>query len=115
MFGRAGDRPNVTNVVIIITDGLPNTELRNATLEAARDLQEIATMFAVGITDEIDEDVLRNLSSQPRILKQNYFTSANFSILVNNLEPLLDSFCRRGMVHQTEVTHTIVSFSQHIF
>lgn len=78
-----GVRPDATNVVLVITDGVPFPESRKQpALNAANDILEAGIiMFAVGITDDIEEDVLKALSSQPRLLGQNFFTSPSFDVL----------------------------------
>ena len=78
----------------MVTDGVPfPANLRQPTIDSAESLQQIATMFAVGITDSIDPDLLARLSSQPRELDRNYFTSPNFAELEASLVPLLASVC----------------------
>ncbi len=95
VFGQAGDRPAVLNVVVIISDGQPfPPSRRQPTVNQAADLQRIATSFAIGVTNEIDSGILRLLSSNPRELNRNYFTTPDFDELENNLQPLLTSVCQ---------------------
>ena len=65
MFVSPGDRPNVDNVAIIITDGRPTDP---TTVQQAIDAVHESGIktFAVGVTDEVDEDTLRQLSSEPK-------------------------------------------------
>ncbi len=94
VFQNDGDRPQVLNVVIIVTDGVPfPATLRQPTIDAASQLQAIATSFAVGITNSIDEGLLQSLSSQPRQRDQNYFMTPNFDQLEEKLVPLLSIVC----------------------
>ncbi len=94
IFGQIGDRATVSNVVIIITDGVPFPgTLRQPTIEAAIDLQRVATVFAVGITDNIDMDLLSRLSSLPRVLNRNFFSTPDFVGLEEKFLPLLESVC----------------------
>ncbi len=94
VLGQAGDRPDVTNVVIIITDGVPNpTDRRRNTVLAAEALHTLATTFAIGITDKTDDNLLMLVSSRPRLLDVNYFTAPNFVQLKENLQPVLRSVC----------------------
>ncbi len=78
-----GDRPEVQNVAIIVTDGVPYPEDR--TVEAITQAQvmraEGTRMVAVGITQIIDRSLLKQLSSPPQIEDENYFTSADFTAL----------------------------------
>ncbi len=94
IFGHPGDRVNVLNVVIIITDGVPFPDARRQpTINAATDLQRVATMFSVGITNNIDMRLLSLLSSHPRLPNRNYFSTLDFDELDRQLLPLLESVC----------------------
>ena len=80
--------------MIIVTDGVPfPANLRDPTIESAAQLQRIATTFAVGITNQIDVELLSFLSSVPRLQNVNYFTSPDFDELEASLVPLLASVC----------------------
>ncbi len=92
--GRPGYRPSVQQIVIIVTDGVPNPgNLRQPAINSGSDLQRLAKCFAIGITDEIDFGILALLSSPPRQPGVSYFTSPDFEALENNLRPLLESVC----------------------
>ena len=56
-----GDRPNVQNLVIFISDGRPwpttRTEAAKVEAQALKDAD--ALLIAVGITEYIDEDFLK--------------------------------------------------------
>ncbi len=94
VFGQAGDRPTIANIVVVISDGQPwPPSRRQPTVNQALDLQRIATVFAIGITPEIDVGILRLLSSSPRVLNRNYFITPDFDELENILQPLLASAC----------------------
>ena len=70
------------NIVILVTDGIPfPSNLIQPTIDSAKTLQQIAFMFAVGITEAIDIDLLARLSSQPRLLEYSYFRSPDFTLL----------------------------------
>ena len=64
-----GDRPGVDNLVIIVTDGVPFPieRLEPAIHEAATLRDTGVTIIAIGVTDEIDEDFLKEMSSFPQI------------------------------------------------
>ena len=88
-----GDRSDVTNLLIILTDG-KSTFDNQLTIPYARDIRAEGTqMIAIGITNSVDEDELKELSSEPQIINQNYFTSADFRELENILEGLLRQAC----------------------
>ena len=50
-------------------------------------------IFSVGITTLIDENTLRQLSSDPQIKDLNYFTTADFQGLAGVMDTLLTSAC----------------------
>jgi len=65
VFNTPADRPNATNVAIIITDGKPTDP---STVQAAIDAvhaSKIVTLV-VGVTNLIDEGTLKQLSSPPQ-------------------------------------------------
>ena len=98
-FGGPGDRPEAQNVVILVTDGVPtrpeNEERgRELAIQAGQEVLDAGIItYSVGITDNIDVDLLRTLSSEPKELDRNYFTSPNFEDLENVLDALLGSTC----------------------
>ena len=88
-----GDRPDVPNLAIVITDG-KSTFDNELTLPYAEDLRRDGTqMVSVGITNSVDENELRGLSSQPQLENVNYFTSPDFQQLEQIIEQLLASAC----------------------
>ena len=78
-----GDRPNVDNLAIIVTDGVPYPPFRKVpALEEAKALRNSgAAVISVGITDFIDVDFLKEMSSPPQLDRQNYFTAKDFNAL----------------------------------
>ena len=88
-----GDRPNIRNVAIVITDG-KSTFDSEKTIPIALDLQNDGVdVVAIGITDSIDEAELRDISSPPKLKGQNYFTSPNFQQLEGILDGVLVQAC----------------------
>ncbi len=82
VLGRAGDRPDVANLVILITDGIPFPDTRRgASIAEAAALQSQAAMISIGITERIDRRLLELFSSEPRVEHQDYFTSPDFETL----------------------------------
>lgn len=65
VFSVNGDRANVSNVAIIITDGKPTN---TSTVQAAIDSVHNSgiTTLVVGVTDQVDEATLKQLSSPPQ-------------------------------------------------
>ena len=66
VFGLSGDRSKAANVAIIITDGNPTIMVSEMAAEVQMAQSQGITMVAVGITNAINENVLRSLSSPPK-------------------------------------------------
>ena len=88
-----GDRPNVPNLAIVITDG-KSTFDNDRTIPIAEDLKRDGVqVLSVGVTNSVDENELRGLSSPPQVRDRNYFTSPDFQQLGGIIETLLASAC----------------------
>ena len=90
-----GDRPNIANLAIVVTDGVPfPPERRTPALDEARSLRDTgAAVISIGITDAIDEDFLKGMSSAPQLLGQNYFTATDFSVLNEIQKTVVEGTC----------------------
>ncbi len=93
VFRDGGIRGNARRVGIVITDGQPTISIDLTDDEAQAAQDEGIQMYAVGVTNSVDANTLEYLSSQPRTLNQNYFTSANFGELRTILNRLLSVAC----------------------
>jgi len=88
-----GDRADRENIVIILTDGEPNKDVED-TIPAAEALQNAGTkMYAIGVTDAINENLLKQLSSQPQELDSNYFMATDFTTLTEVSTKISDTTC----------------------
>ena len=88
-----GDRPNVPNLAIIITDG-KSTFDSDKTIPYAEELRAQGTEnVVIGVTNSVDENELRLISSLPQEVNKNYFTSPDFQELENIITGLLESAC----------------------
>ncbi len=78
-----GDRPNVQNLAIFISDGVPfPTNRKDPAIREAEALKNTgASVVAIGVTNIIDRDLLRTISSPPQIEGQNYFLATDFTAL----------------------------------
>ena len=77
-----GDRPGVQNLAIFISDGVPYpAERRDPAVREAEALNEVASVIAIGVTNVIDRELLRTISSSPRRENQNWFLAVDFSEL----------------------------------
>ena len=90
-----GDRTNVDNLAIVVTDGVPFPDnRRQPALEEARALRDSgAKIISIGITDNIDIEFLREMSSPPQIEGQNFFTASNFDVLTQIQNTVVEGTC----------------------
>ena len=77
-----GDRPNVQNLAIFISDGVPfPADRKDPAIREAEALKRVSSVVAIGVTDIIDRDLLKTISSSPQIENQNWFLAVDFSAL----------------------------------
>ena len=77
-----GDRPNVQNLAIFISDGVPfPPERKDPAIREAEALRGVATVIAIGVTNVIDRDLLQTISSTPQEENRNWFVAVDFSEL----------------------------------
>lgn len=90
-----GDRSDVVNLAIIVTDGLPFPDFRRQpAIDEAIALRDTGvTMIAIGITNVIDRDFLRQMSSSPQVENQNYFTATDFTALTRITTAVVEGTC----------------------
>ena len=50
-------------------------------------------VITIGVTDQIDADLLRDMSSPPQEQDNNYFTSADFSKLDAIIDDIIEATC----------------------
>ena len=103
-FGGAGDRPDARNLLLTITDGIPFPPDRfDPAVAMAQDLRDngISTL-AVGITDQIDEAFLKELSGQrgtqsgSQVKDFDYYTAPDFQSLTPLLNQIATGSCAPG-------------------
>ena len=66
VFGKEGDRDDVPNTAILITDGVPNIRKRH-TLTEAEALKKVASVVTLGVTPDVDEEQLAQIASDPKL------------------------------------------------
>jgi hypothetical protein len=96
-----GDRPDVANVAILITDGIDN-EREEDTLPMAEELRKEAEVIVVGITDKVDRDTLEQIATNP----EEVFLVTDFNVLVRSIATVLQGICPE----QTIPSESSVSF-----
>ena len=86
-----GDRDDADNVIIIVTDGVPfpTTGREPALREARRLMNQGIEISAVGITESVDENFLRGISSG-----DNYFKVTDFEELGSEREQISRGVCQ---------------------
>ena len=90
-----GDRPGIQNLAIFISDGQPFPHNRhNLAIDEAQLLKNSGTfLLAVGITQTIDLEFLKKVSSSPQIEGENYFRVAGFSALGATTRSVAEGAC----------------------
>ena len=94
VFGRAGDRSDIKNIAIVITDGTHNAEDWNVENEAKMAKGDGIEIFAVGVEsrpppDSYDLRELQIIASRPDYV----FTARDFDDLVNVIDRLTGPLC----------------------
>ena len=87
-----GDRTNVQDLVVLITDGNPTRakEQLPGTAKAIRDRG--IRIIGVGVTNLINQDVFRKVVTQP--FEKNYFPVTDFNALLGFVEAVTQASCR---------------------
>ena len=103
-----GDRDDADNVIIIATDGVPFPEDRRtpAVMEAIRLKDQGVDIIAVGVTNFVDEDFLRGISS-----RNSYTRVTDFEGLTTQIEQIYLQTCEitqigKHCVYQGTITST---------
>ncbi|KAI0239914.1 Collagen alpha-5(VI) chain [Lamellibrachia satsuma] len=76
-----GDRPGVPNIAIVVADGVSTLDKASTIPEAIRAHNDSIKIYSVGITSEVNEAELRDISSSPHLKDKNYFMVPNFQNL----------------------------------
>ncbi|KAI0220319.1 hypothetical protein LSAT2_028165, partial [Lamellibrachia satsuma] len=88
-----GDRSNAQNIAIVITDG-ESTRNKDRTIpEAIRARNDKIKIYSVGITKQINEAELRQISSAPHEKDKNYFMAADFQSLERVANAITSDAC----------------------
>lgn len=93
---RNGDRPNVPNVAIIITDGISNINSRRTIPEADKAKDDDIRIFAIGVGVE-DDTELDNIASFP--LEDNRISIKDFDELHWKMDVMYLSLCPGKLIH----------------
>jgi len=85
-----GDRPDVDNIGIVITDGQSGSQAETEH-EALAAKDAGIRMFGIGLTNEINADELMKIASEP--LSVHYFNRTSIDLVQTVTSPLLWSVC----------------------
>ena len=66
VFGQSGDRSNFANVAVVITDGVPTVKAELLSNEIQNVRAAGIKVFVVGVTNQVNEAILRSISSPPQ-------------------------------------------------
>ena len=76
-----GDRADVRNIAIVITDGVSNRDDHRTIDDAESARLAGIFIYVVGVTDEVNRDELQGISSEPQVLDNTWFVSPSFAAL----------------------------------
>jgi len=88
-----GDRPNINNVAIVITDGESNEDVERVIPDARAAERRGIKVFAIGITNAVNTQELANISSTPQRINQNWWTSPEFTTLNQIIAQVTQAIC----------------------
>lgn len=105
-----GDRAGIDNAVVVMTDGVPTIEAEK-TLEEARLLRELADaeIYVIGVTDNVNATILRQISSQNDTQDSHCFFASDFTELLDLTEKILNLTCRSTSTSTTTTESTTTS------
>ena len=103
-----GDRDGVPNVAVVITDGVSTYDNNRTIPDAIAARQSGIKIYSIGVTEKINVNEVRLLSSLPQEEGQNYFQSMDFSNLNEIVLNLMETMCTS--VKESNVLYTILSF-----
>lgn len=96
------DRPDAPNIIVIITDGVPNRNVESTVPNANYAMSLGYEMFAVGVTDAVDYSLLSQLSSMPQQQDINWFTAVDFTALTEIEDAILEASCDGSSVTSSD-------------
>lgn len=86
-----GDRPDIKNIAIVITDGIANVRAETTVPEAEKARDEGIEIFTIGITNEVDERELREIASPPE--RSHVFRVQDFDRINDILDNVISRAC----------------------
>ena len=87
-----GDRPNVPNIIILITDGVPNPHNQTQLNKTVEEVKNSGTrIIATGVGTGVDNNVMQQIVTPPA--SENYIRSANFDDIAQQIDNILRRAC----------------------
>ena len=87
-----GDRADVPNIAIFITDGESNIAEHNTIPYADDAVRDGITVMAVGIGSEVNREELKGISSTG-VLRETYWMSPNTDVANDIIESIVKATC----------------------
>ena len=88
-----GDRKLARDVAIVITDGASDHMKEHTIPEAQLAHNRNIHVIAIGITDDVNENEIKSISSAPHQKNVTYFLTRDFLTLNNVLEDIFHELC----------------------
>ena len=89
VYKQQGDRPNVQDIIIFITDGVPTIRIPDTVRQANAVKKDGIYLIPVGITEEVNLPQLRQMATNAN----DVVTVEDFDVLDQQLKRLLDVAC----------------------
>jgi len=86
---QSAGRSNANKIIVLVTDGIANEREGETIIEAQRAKAIPATILTLGITNQINEQELRDIASSP----DKYIKVSDFDALDNVVSNLVDNAC----------------------
>lgn len=91
--GSPGDRPDIPDVIVLVTDGESTIEQNKTVHEAMRAKKMGIKMYVVGVTEEINVDELKEMASDP--VDEHFFDLTAVKYLSSITYRLINNLCRK--------------------
>ena len=88
-----GDRPDVPNMAIVLTDGKSTKDANKTIPDAIEARKRGIMMFSVGITNAVNDNELKGISSDPQQEGVTYWKNPDFQTLNRIIEQIRTQIC----------------------
>ena len=92
-------------IAVLVTDGNLNSDSKDTVASAMEAKNKGITVFAIGVTNNIDQEELQQISSAPQLLGVNFFISPKFEALEYIL-PSVGAQIKRGKWYEYDSEYT---------